>query len=96
MSDQVRRSREDAMKGIMTRLPTEELPHLRDDFIANPDELSLYQSIRSTIKRLHLAHSQLISLSSWLICGACMNKSTSMVMAQWNGTSLPDLLLKRG
>jgi hypothetical protein len=96
MSDQVRRSREDAIKGIVMRLPTEELSHLCDDFITNPDGLNLNQAIRSTIKRLHLAHSQLISLSSWLICGTCMNKSTSMVMAQWNGTSLPDLLLKRG
>ena len=67
MSDQVRRSREDAIKGIVMRLPTEELPHLCDDYIANPDGLNLYQSIRSTIKRLHLAHSQLIRLSSWLI-----------------------------
>ena len=63
MSDQVRRLREDATKGIVMRLPTGELPHLGDDFIANPDELSLYQSIRSTIKRLHLAHSQLIRLN---------------------------------
>ena len=38
MSDQVRRSKEDAMEGTVIRLPTGELPHLGDDFIANPDE----------------------------------------------------------
>ena len=70
------------MKGIMAGLPTGELPHLRGDFIANPGGLSLYQYIRSMIKRLNLAHSQLMRLNSWLICGTCLNKSTSMVMAQ--------------
>ena len=49
MSDQVHRSREDAIKGIVMRLPTGELTHLGDDFIANPDGLHLYQSIRSMI-----------------------------------------------